>query len=167
MKNFRFIFSIIILLFSISKGQSAFSSQNASATAYLVVPISIKSTLGDLDFGEIILTGSSSQEVLAPRNGKLFVVSGHPGRNVTFTYSPVTMDNTSWVLTSGGNVDKLEFIPDVELANGTKINSGDAARLILNNGLGELDVWVGGSIKISANQEPGDYTGRFTLNVSY
>ena len=167
MKNFSYIISIVILFFSVSNGQTVFSSQNASATAYLVVPISITSTLGDLDFGEIILTGSPLKEVLAPRNGKLFVVNGHPGRNVTFTFSSVPMDNATWVLTSGGNVDNLEFVPDVELGDGTNIYTGDAARLILKNGIGELDVWVGGSIKISANQEPGDYTGRFTLNVSY
>ena len=160
---------IIVFLFTVSSvnSQSVFSSQNASATAYLVVPLSITSTLGDLDFGEVILSGSSSIERMSPRNGKLFIVSGHPDRNITFNFSSVPMDNTAWVVNSGGSVDNLEFIPDIELENGTKILNGDSHILQLTNGVGELDVWVGGSIKISASQSPGDYTGRFTLNVTY
>ena len=167
MKKTFYIFIIFLFAFTVINSQTVFSSQNASATAILVVPLSITSTLGDLDFGEIILSNVSSVERLSPSNGKLFIVSGHPNKNVTFTFNSVPMDNAAWVATSGGSVDNLEFVPDIELDNGTKIRNGDSHTLQLNNGVGELDVWVGGSIKISANQSPGDYTGRFTLNVTY
>lgn len=167
MKKTNYILLSFLLAFSCINSQTIFSSQNASAIAYLVVPLSITATQGDLDFGEIILSGVSTIQRMSPSSGKLFVVSGHPNRSVTFTFNSVSMNNTSWVAFSGGSVDNLEFIPDIELNSGKKVRAGDSHILQLANGLGELDVWVGGSINISPNQASGDYIGRFTLNVTY
>ncbi len=164
-KNYFILFIFLIPLTNIFSQESA--SQNASGIVYLVVPLSITATTGDLDFGEIILTNSPSTETLSPINGKLFVVSGHPNRDVTFTFISANMDNTLWVATYGGNVGNLQFVPDIELDSGTKVNNGESHLLLLSGGLGELDVWVGGSIDIAADQEHGDYTGLFTLSVTY
>ena len=65
------------------------------------------------------------------------------------------------------DVDNLKFIPNIELASGTRVRSGDSHTLLFSKGIGIIDVWVGGKIKISSTQKNGDYTGRFTLNVSY
>ncbi len=160
--------SIVLLISGTSIiSQSVFSSQNASASAILVVPLSITATLGDLDFGEIILSGVPTVQRKSPREGKLFVVSGHPNRNVTFTFNSVTLDNRAWVANSIGKIDNLKFVPNIELDSGTKIRSGDSHSLRFIKGIGRLNVWVGGAIKISATQKNGDYMGRFTLNVSY
>ena len=77
------------------------------------------------------------------------------------------MDNTLWVATFGGSVGNLEFVPDIELDSGTKVTNGAAYPLLLSGGIGELDVWVGGSIDIASDQQQGDYTGLFTLSVTY
>jgi len=167
MKKICYIFITLILSVTSIYSQTVFSSQSASATALLVVPLSIIATQGDLDFGEIILSGTSTIQRMAPQDGKLFVVSGHPNRNVTFTFNSVTMDNIIWVATGTGDVDNLEFVPDVELNNGTRVKNGDSHTLRLIKGIGQLDIWVGGAIKISATQKNGDYTGRFTLSVTY
>jgi len=167
-KNYYILIIILISttnLFAQPGGNSA--SQNALGLVYLVVPLSITATTGDLDFGEIILNNSPSRESLSPSNGKLFVVSGHPNRDVTFTFIPANMDNSVWVASFGGNVGNLEFVPDIELDSGTQVLNGDSHTLILTSGIGELDVWVGGYIDIAADQEQGDYTGLFTLSVTY
>lgn len=163
----KLIFSFLFLLLSTSFAQTVFSSQNASASAYLVVPLSITASMGDLDFGNIFLTNSALKVDITPQNGKLFIVNGHPGRDVTFTFENVVMDNASWAASVAGVVDNLTFIPKVELDDGSKIRSGKSKKLVLNGSVGELNVWVGGKIKISAGQEEGDYIGRFTLNVNY
>ncbi|MCF6268513.1 MAG: DUF4402 domain-containing protein [Melioribacteraceae bacterium] len=167
MKKIRYIFILILVSGTNIISQSVFSSQNASASAILIVPLSITATLGDLDFGEIILTGVPTIQRKTPQDGKLFVVSGHPNRSVTFTFNSVILDNASWVATGIGKVDNLQFVPNIELDGGTKVRSGDSHPLRFVKGIGRLNVWVGGAIKISATQKNGDYTGRFTLNVTY
>jgi hypothetical protein len=167
MKKYKNIIFLFFVILSTINSQTVWSSQNALATAYLVVPLSITASVGDLDFGEIILTGSPTSINITPRDGKLFVVTGHPNRNVTFTFNNVTLDNNAWASTSGGNVDNLTFIPSVQLDDGTLLNNGDSKQLILDGNIGKLNVWVGGRIDISATQEVGDYIGQFTLIVNY
>ena len=167
MQKYKNILFFFIIIFSNINSQTVWSSQNATASAYLVVPLSITATIGDLDFGEIILTGSPTSIEITPRDGKLFVVTGHPNRNVTFTFENVLMDNNAWAVSTGGRVDNLTFIPFVELDDGTSINSGDSKPLVLSGNVGKLNVWVGGKIEIAAKQEIGDYVGRFTLIVNY
>jgi len=165
-KNIYILFIFLIPLTNIfSQKESA--SQSGIGVVYLIVPLSITATTGDLDFGEIILSSVASTETMLPSHGKLFVVSGHPNRDVTFTFISANMDNSAWVATTGGAVGNLMFVPDVELDSGTKVTNGDSHPLLLDNGIGKLDVWVGGSIDIAANQEHGDYTGLFTLSVTY
>jgi len=169
MKNIYCILIFILLsssnVFAQPGGKS--ESMEAFALVYLVVPLSITATTGDLDFGEIIHTNSPTRETLSPTNGKLFIVSGHPYRDITFTFISADMDNSVWVASFGGNVDNLQFVPDIELDDGTKVFNGDSHTLLLSGGIGELDVWVGGYIDIAADQEHGDYTGLFTLSVTY
>jgi len=167
MKKIHNIFILILISGTSIISQSVFTSQYASASAILVVPLSITATIGDLDFGEIILTGVPTIQRKSPRDGKLFVVSGHPNRNVTFTFNSVVLDNLAWVANAVGKVDNLEFIPNIQLDSGTKVRNGDSHTLRLVKGIGRLNVWVGGAIKISATQKNGDYTGRFTLSVTY
>jgi hypothetical protein len=167
MKKIILIVSFLLFLISNNLAQTVFSSQNASASAYLVVPLSITATIGDLDFGSILLSNSTIKVDIEPREGKLFIVSGHPTREVTFTFDDVTMDNTNWAASNGGLVDYLTFSPSVELESGGKIKSGKSKNLILDGSIGKLNVWVGGNIKISSRQEVGDYIGKFTLNVNY
>lgn len=143
------------------------TSQSSNASIFLLSPISITSSTGDLDFGEILLTGSSFTEIIAPGSGKLFVVKGMAGRSVSIFFNSIVIDNVAWVATFGGTADNITFTPDVELDDGTNINSGDFQILPDVAGLGELNLWVGGSIFIAAPQANGDYTGLFTVTVSY
>ena len=162
-------FILLTLFFSVNfvYSQTVLSSQNATASAYLVVPLSIAATIGDLDFGNILLAGSATKTTIEPLDGKLFVVSGHPNRKVTFTFENVLLDNASWVVAHSGLVGNLTFVPKVILENGRRVKSGKSKKLVLDGSVGKLNVWVGGSIKISANQEVGEYIGRFTLSVNY
>ena len=89
------------------------------------------------------------------------------GRSVSIFFNPIVIDNVAWIATFGGTADNISFTPDVELDDGTNINSGDFQILPDVAGLGELNLWVGGSIFIAAPQAHGDYTGLFTVTVSY
>ncbi len=156
-----------IFLFSCNHSFAQITSTSARGFANLIVPLSITPLSGDLDFGEIILTGTPSTETISPHEGKLFEIVGHPNRFVTITFDDVQLDNSQWILIYGGNMGTIIFVPDVELENGKKIQSGDSARLMREGLLGKLRLWVGGTIDIAANQPPGDYRGLFVISVSY
>lgn len=65
---------IVIIVF-ISKFSFAQSNgyTTANASVNLIMPLSIEAGSGDLDFGEIILTGSELSEKLNPKNGQEFL----------------------------------------------------------------------------------------------
>jgi hypothetical protein len=161
-------YSLFILLFSEPLfGQNVFNSESATASANLIVPISISATVGSLDFGEIILTGSPFISSIHPTNGKYFVINGHPGRGVTIIFNSIQLSNVNWVSTFGGSTGSLDFTPDVRLENGTQVLNGNSYILNLVSGTGELVLNVGGAIDIEADQPHGFYEGLFTITVSY
>ncbi len=176
MKNTKFALFTISLLFFF--GANLFAQSSASATAevkaQLKKGLSIQNLDGDLDFGEIILTGSATTQTIAPNSGVRFLVTGHPGKNVTVSFSNINLTNDAWVAANGGNNDVLPFTADVDetgssstYTNANNVNSGDQVALVNNSGVGNLYLWLGGSIAISADQEQGDYTGTFTMTVAY
>lgn len=118
---------------------------------------------GDLDFGEIILTGSTFTESIDPLNGKRFVITGHPDRNISIVFNPIALVNNSPYYPD----ETLLFSPEVKQSGGGIIASGDTKILISNGSTGELELWVGGSISIASDQAQGDYVGTFTITVSY
>ncbi|MBK8947014.1 MAG: DUF4402 domain-containing protein [Ignavibacteriae bacterium] len=160
-----FIVIIILLTKSFFAQQSGYISGNA--TANLIQPLSIKSGSGELDFGEIILTGSTFTERIKPNLGKQFIVTGHPGKNVTIRFSSVQLTNYEWVSKYGGKLGTLTFIPTLEAKNAKQIFDGISLPLIQNGLIGELQIYVGGEITINPKQEIGDYVGLFILSVTY
>lgn len=171
--------TLLTLSFAILVSASIFAqaSANASATvmAQLKKGLSISNVNGDLDFGEIILTaGTADSDAITPDNGVQFEVIGHPNKDVTITFSDVTLDNDTWVGENGGTSDQMTFTPDVEhtgsnstYTTGTTITSGNAYTLQNVSGDGYLYLWLGGSIAWDAAQEHGDYTGTFEVTVAY
>ncbi len=176
MKLTKLLTSGIILslfLFTSIYGQSS-ASATANVLASLKKGLSITNKTGDLNFGNIVLTGSAATPLITPDAGVQFEVVGHPGKTVTVTYSSVSLINDAWVTSNGGTNDNLVFTPDVdETSNNStytganNVTSGNTIPLANNGGLGYLYLWLGGSIAIKANQEQGDYVGTFTMNVAY
>lgn len=155
---------VSLLAFNIN-GQSA--STTAAGTVNIILPLSITSTGGSLDFGDIILTGISTSYQIVPVMGQYFQITGHPGRPVSIIFSPVTLSNEIWVGLNGGTVGFLPFNPEVVSSQNIPISSGNFYPLLPNGTTGLLDIRVGGSIDISANQPDGNYIGTFTITVSY
>lgn len=159
---------VVILYFAFSfDAISQTASNTASGSVNIILPISITSIGGNLDFGEILLTGSSTVYQLLPAQGQYFQIMGHPGYSVSITFSQVDMSNAIWVSLYGGTVGNLIFTPVVVDSQNEPIVSGNFYPLTNNGSTGTLDVMVGGSINVSAIQPHGDYVGIFTISVSY
>lgn len=164
---------LLIILFEYSLSQNIYSS-TATATVNMIKPLSISAINSTINFGEIILSGSSFVKNLDPSQGAVFKIEGHPNRNVIISYSYTTLSNAQWVSQYGGTVGTLSFLPDVVHTGSSSsyqlpktITNGGSYQLINSGGIGVLYVWVGGSINIAANQPVGDYSGTFNIMVSY
>lgn len=142
------------------------SSVSAEATANLIYPISLKAGAGDLDFGEIILTGLPIIESIKPRRGKEFIIQGQKGRSVTVYYKKVLLNNYEWALKFNGKFGRLVFYPNVVLGN-NKFHNGNNVLLKTVGSIGETRIYVGGKIKIRATQPIGNYRGLFIISVAY
>ena len=159
--------SLIIFLHYISLVGQTPGYQSGTATANLLMPLSIEAGSGDLDFGDIIISDSPRREVLNPVNGKEFIVKGEANRSVTIIFDRVEMNNYDWISHSGGQSGNLKFVPDVRVNNTQMVRSGEELILNQNGLIGELKLNVGGSIDIKSKQPTGEYKGIFIISVSY
>jgi hypothetical protein len=174
----RSITKLFVVLIFLALSTSLFAQNSASATANVLAQLkrglALSNLDGNLNFGEIILTGSPQTPIIAPASGVRFETTGHPNKNITITFTGVTLDNFVWVLANGGTDGTLSFTPNVEetgssltYVNPDPVTSGDVENLVNVTGTGYLYLWLGGSLAIAANQPYGDYVGTFTMNVAY
>lgn len=166
------MFLLLLITFSCLFNLNELNAQNngystSSASANLVLPLSIEAGNGDLDFGEIILTGSSFQKTIIPKNGKEFIITGQPRRAVTVIFDNVELNNLAWLSKNHGKAGNLIFYPNLLLDNSVQVNSGGNLTLRLNGLAGEIKLNVGGSIKINSEQPIGNYEGLFIISVTY
>lgn len=155
-------FLSVVSLFAQSPGY-----QSGSASANLIMPLSVESGAGDLDFGDILVSGSGSRETISPMNGKEFIVKGELKRNISVVFNDVELTNHLWLSKNNGVSGSLTFLPQVTLSNSANIKSGDTVILEPNGLIGETVLHVGGAIDIKPNQPVGDYEGIFVISVSY
>ena len=157
---------LLILVFSTSLYAQISASATAEVMAQLKRGLTLTNLDGDLDFGEIIVLPTPQTPAITPQNGVRFEATGHPNKDVTVTFSGVTLNGEN-----GGTID---FTPNVEetgssstYSNANPVTSGDVLPLDNVTGTGYLYLWLGGSLDIAADQIEGDYTGTFTMTVAY
>ena len=160
---------LIVFLFTtlFITGNSQTASTTASGRVNVIQPLSIASTGGALSFGEIILAGSIAGYQITPAFGQQFRITGNPGWSVSITFSQISLSNSVWVGLNGGTIGSLTFTPNVVNSLNSPITSGNFYSLVTSGAVAILDVRVGGSITVSSTQPHGNYTGIFTISVSY
>jgi hypothetical protein len=122
---------------------------------------------GSLDFGEIILTGTSFTQNITPSTGQRFLISGQPNRAITLIYNSIELTNAANPPNLIERVGTLTFSPNVVNNAGVNILSSDSVVLVNKGNVGEYELWVGGSIFVKSDQPHGDYIGTFTITVTY
>jgi len=156
---------------SFALGQGTNGSANVRIT--LVKALQISEIQGDLDFGELLQNGASTTVERTPDQGILFSVNGTPGKNVVVDYQTTLLNNTSDIPDLPPN-STIEFIPninttysDVNYVNAEPITNGGSYELENKEGDGVLYLWVGGAMDIDSDLSHGDYSGEFSVSVSY
>jgi len=167
---------VIALFLSLSAIVSAQSSANCDVKVSIIKALSI-SNYGSskIDFGEIIMNGTTQTKTVLNADGGHFLIVGQPNRNVTVTF-PATLDftNNAWVTTNGGTNGTITMTATADQTgkNVTRlgigaITSGTPLPLVNNAGAGNMNVWIGGSITVPSTQANGDYLGTYTVSVAY
>ena len=154
----------------------------SSASDVAPVKINLKKGLAianqgasEISFADVVVTTSAQTPLVAAGSGAHFLVTGHPDKAVTMTFLTVSLNNDAWVGTNGGTKSTMTFTPTMEHTgstttypgSGTTVSSGYSVNLVNVAGTGNLNLWVGGSMAIDANQAQGDYVGEFSVTVAY
>ncbi len=169
MKYLKYILFLLAVYVMLPCSVFAQGSNNAVASVNISIVKSLKINKieGDLLFDDIALTGSSTKIIRTPDKGVLFEVNGNPGRDVTFDFKNVLLNNSS-------DDNQLRFTPKVaqtqsntNFVSPQKVINGSSHKLEDVNGTGYLYLWVGGEIDLDRNLSSGNYSGEFLVSVSY
>ena len=142
------------------------ATQTATVAAITLRPLSLLN-LSDLDFGTLI-AGAAGTAIIDPTNdartttGGTLAAGGAPQAAKFYTYA--TAGKTLQV--NRGALPTLNRVGGGASMNVTGLTlNGPVLRVIGAAGL--LDLRVGGTLAVGANQLPGDYTGTFQIIVTY
>jgi len=170
-KVITFLLLSYILITSIALGQGSNATANVSVT--IVKALQISQIQGDLDFGELVLGGVSTTLNRTPDQGILFAVNGSAGRDVVVDYQNTILNNQSDTPENPAN-NSIKFVPRIKTtfanssySNAKPVLSGNSYQLENKDGYGLLYLWVGGEMDIDYELSSGDYSGEFSVSVSY
>ena len=154
MKKTFLTLALLAAISNFSFAQST-ASTTAPVTVSIIKALTISNAAGTLAFPEIIMNGTVQTQSITNANGVRFLVTGHSNRNVTVTYDATdVLNNNAYVTTNGGTNGTLTFTTNTADQTGkvitytspTALASGSTIPLVNNTGIGNLNIWVGGSV---------------------
>jgi hypothetical protein len=147
-------------------GASAGTGSGAG-TATLVAPLSVVKT-DDLDFGGLISSATA---------GTATINASTDARTTAGGVTPAGGAPTAAHFIAAGRIGAIALISlpaSITLTRGggsetmtVSSISSNGATLRLFPGAGTIDVAVGGTLNVAANQVSGSYAGTFTVNILY
>jgi len=168
---------IVMAALVLAIGETSFAQSNASQNVPLaatVVQGLATSISGQENFGTIVagttpasLNAQSATVGSSTGNIALITVTGNGGQQITSTFSTTTLTGPGTAIT---------FTPSVYGANSSAAQG--TSTQVLNNGTvhlsgstgspGNYYFWIGGGLSaLPVAQTPGNYTGTWTLSVTY
>jgi hypothetical protein len=113
--------------------------------------------------GAVTFSGDDADNltVTIPATASISTTSG-AGASMTVTISRASL--RSGVTNAQGSATALDASSGTATANLSTDASGDGVN---SDGLGQLYVWIGGTVAPTATQQRGNYTGTFTVSAAY
>ncbi len=166
------IFTTVVataVLFASPSMADTTATENATAYATIVAPLNIESVSGeDLNFGKIVSpdaqitvtvtpaggissTGAANQ-LLGGHKAAQFSVSGAANQNVKVTLP------ASFTIDDGGSNSMTVSTPTSDIADLNAFPLGST---------GSATFHMGATLTVGAGQEEGEYSGPYTVTVSY
>jgi len=172
-------FSVGMLFVGVQAG--AQTSQSVSSTATVTTPITADA-IAPLAFGTVT-KGQANTVAASSANAGALYFSGDEGDEVTVTVPEtaelttasgaggtmtVTIDRAAMLSNNldnvQGNASAFDASSGSAAVNLSADNAGDGTDA---DGLGQIYLWVGGSVSPDAGQQRGNYSGTFSVNASY
>jgi len=164
---------LVLIFIQLTYGQDR-AQGDISVNATLVKGIQLNRASGNLDFGEIVLSPSTTSVRKSPENGVVFVLNSHPNKSISISFSTATLSNSGWANENGGTNSSIIFTPEI-VQTGINSNFVDPITLLsgtsvippTSSGIALMNIWIGGTLDIQPNQPQGDYTGTLVISLTY
>lgn len=140
---------------------------SAIGTATTVAPLSVVRT-DDLDFGTLIASGTAGTATVNASTDARTTAGGTTaagGSPMAAHFTAAGRIGAVALIALPGSIT-LTRVAGTETMTVTSISS-NGPTLRLFPGTATIDVAVGGTLNVAANQANGTYTGTFTVNVIY
>lgn len=153
------------------------NTEEGDAQAFLVTPLSFVKQL-DLDFGQI-LVGNTAGTVVMDSTGAVTTTGGiiqvdgtqQPARFFGFgTFNQrvlINADANSYILTRDGGTETMTMDQLLIGSRPPIIINTSPRRFRIANPDGFFSFTIAGRLQVGANQEPGVYSGEFTIQLEY
>ncbi len=164
MKKLLMLVVFVFVAGAVFAQQSA--SDNGSAKAKIIAPITIAHQSGDLNFG-VLISPSAAATVQIPA-----AASPTPVDSTGLQRATGDVSSDHFVVT---NTDGVAF--GITLPTSITVTAGAGKEMTVNSFTHSCasssactvngDLYVGGTLQIGANQLSGDYTGSYTVTLTY
>ena len=148
-------------------GAAIAAEDNASSEAVIVTPLSLVNTT-DLEFGTLLAGPTAGTVIINPNNDARsttggVTAAGAGGSAAQFwTYG----GPRQFIFVTRGPLPVLDRVGGGGSMNVSQLTLNGSVFRFLNSA-GLLDLRVGGTLQVGANQAPGTYEGDFQITVTY
>ncbi|CAN5218680.1 hypothetical protein BH09PSE3_BH09PSE3_10090 [soil metagenome] len=166
MRGVKTLLSTIAVTLLAAPGAAMATTATASATVVTVQPLSLVKS-DDLDFGSMIATATAGTVKIDPSTdvrtttGGVVVAGGTPA---AARFVAAGLVNVLGIITLPTSITLNRTGGGGTMTIGTVTTNGSNIRLFAGP---ILDVRVGGTLSVGANQPAGDYVGTFNITVVY
>ena len=160
--------SAAALILAFAPGHAEAATATANATVVTLRPLAIVKT-ADLEFGTLVpsnVLGSATINASTDARSTAGGVIGAAGATPSAAHFTAAGLVGAVALIALPSSITLTRISGTETMTVTSLSS-NGATLRVFPGTATIDVAVGGTLGVAANQVPGDYTGTFTVTVLY
>jgi hypothetical protein len=158
-------------------GSAHAASGNGIAKVVVVSQLSFLA-VEELEFGNILPSGAAGTVVVAPdgartRTGGVTLVGGlvqparFAGRGTAGQIVQVSLGSPFFMLTRGGGSETMRLDTIVIGSTPTAVLTPTPRTFVISSPTGIFNFPIGGTLRVNANQVPGDYAGFVTLTLNY
>lgn len=163
---------------ALAGGTSAQAAQrNALAKGVVVSALSFIN-VEELEFGSLLAGGTAGTVVVDPASvrtqtggvtlsGGLVQPARFAGRGTFNQIVAVSISATSYTLTRAGGGGTMTFDTLVIGSTPTAVLGPTPQTFRIASPTGIFNFPIGGTLRVAANQAPGDYSGTFTVTLNY
>jgi hypothetical protein len=170
----KILTAAVVLLFANNSFAQSEHSTNGTATATIIIPITVAAK-HDLQFGNIAIHATNSGTVTVPLSGNRTFSGGVTLPATQGDVAPAEFEVT-------GDADRTFIVTLPALAELSNLNNGGAKMNVTNfvctygittvttstlSSSGKATFYVGARLNVTGGQEPGNYSGTFPVIVDY